>query len=198
MKNNIQDDKPVQEVSTYLLESCIEKMNPPKWAFVKCPECKKEIHKSGLRSISLNFNARNIGDIGVEYFCNRCNISNICYFYSQTKDISDFCEYLLEHKEINVVPVVEEDMFLSKKNNLLDKLKNKELIMSIIKRGECTNSNPTVVALQSKCPECGCTCKEIQGEIVCPKCNKSTNGTRSECPNGVCSIRKNNDQNNNR
>jgi len=69
--------------------------------------------------------------------------------------------------------------------------------MSMIKRGNCDNPNPTVISFSCTCPSCGYFEQTNGSRVsVCPNCQGAMNIASSsaeistDCPGGVCKIKK--------
>lgn len=127
MKNNFWEEMNMtdriikSEVNEYH-NKCVEKMNLPDWSNILCPHCQKQIEPSGIRKISCCFNARNLGDISIQFHCNSCSTMNTVYFREEVKkDINEFTEILNGNKKINSIPVVEEEMYKLRYNNLMER-----------------------------------------------------------------------------
>ena len=68
--------------------------------------------------------------------------------------------------------------------------------MSMIKRGNCDNPNPTVISFSCTCSKCGyfeqssgsrvSTCPQCQGRMTIS--SSSAEVPSGDCPNGVCGI----------
>lgn len=127
MLNNYWEELKMDNVSD-LHNKKIEEMNIPKWMNIKCPYCKKEQPLRSIRSFGLKLNSRNIGDLFVEICCYDCKTSNTLYFRSEVNNINDIVE-ILTKREPTSKPVIEEEMYAQKYNNLVE--------WGIKKRGEC-------------------------------------------------------------
>jgi hypothetical protein len=97
----------------------IESMNVPKWALITCPFCNQKLNNRSVRNISLRFNARNLGDISLEFCCDNCSIMDTMYFKEQIKNIAEFKD-ALNRENLNSAPVREETMYKMQYNNLLE------------------------------------------------------------------------------
>lgn len=103
-------------------EKKMKQMNIPKWANIICPFCKKELPIRSIRSIGLKFNSRNIGDIFIEILCEHCEKMDTIYFREDVYDIADFISFLKNEKKPNNLPIIEEEMYKIKYNNLVEKM----------------------------------------------------------------------------
>ena len=99
----------------------IEEMNIPNWALIKCPFCNKQLNHRSVRSVQLLFNARNIGDVAIEICCDDCKKMDNLYFKSAANNIQQFID-LLNGKDIEKEPLLEENMYKSNYNNLIEKI----------------------------------------------------------------------------
>lgn len=93
--------------------------------FVKdldCPYCKEKLTKSSIREIGMSFNTRNLGDIFVQFCCDKCSQMNTLYYRQQAESIHDFKKILDGTTTPSVNPVIEEEMFQLKYNNLTEKM----------------------------------------------------------------------------
>ena len=104
-------------------EKELQKMNIPKWMNVKCPFCNKELPLRSIRSVSLKFNTRNLGDVVLEVLCDDCSKMDYLYFREGITDISSFCSLLLDNKiPLDSSPILENDMYNLKYNNVMKKM----------------------------------------------------------------------------
>jgi len=103
-------------------EEEMSKWNIPKWMIIKCPHCEKELPLRSIRSISLKFNTRNLGDIAVEVCCTKCCKLDTVYFRQEANNIKDIIPFLTGEKEPKSKPIVEEKMYQMKYNNAVEKM----------------------------------------------------------------------------
>jgi len=94
----------------------------PEWALIDCPFCKNKIQHSGVRNIGLCLNSRNLGDISVEFHCDECVRMDTVYFRREINySVAEFRAFLIgAYKPSN--PVVEEEMYQLKYNNLIERM----------------------------------------------------------------------------
>jgi ribosomal protein S27E len=97
----------------------ISEMGIPKWMNLKCPYCGKEQPLRSIRSFGVKLNSRNIGDFFVEICCYDCKVSNTMYFRSEIKNIEDVIDLLVRKEPISK-PIIEEEMYAQKYNNLIE------------------------------------------------------------------------------
>jgi len=133
MKNSIYEEKDFQRGLTDFHKEEVEKIGLPDWMkALRCPDCTTKIKQNGIREIKLCLNARNIGDIAVEYHCGKCGIMNTLYFHSEVQRMSIFNELLNNKRKPSSKPVSEEEMYKLGYNNLVErfllnrKITNKE------------------------------------------------------------------------
>ena len=118
MLNNYWEELKMDNISE-LHNRKIEDMGIPKWMNLKCPYCGKEQELRSIRTFGVKLNSRNIGDFFVEICCHECKASNTLYFRSEIKSINDIIE-LLTKKEPSCKPVIEEEMYAQRYNNLIE------------------------------------------------------------------------------
>jgi len=99
----------------------VEKMGPPDFINFLCPHCNKKIQSHGIRDISLKFNTRNIGDISVTFNCDDCLIMDTVYFRKAVSSLQEFAECVNNNKKLDSEPLIEEEMFKLRYNNLMEK-----------------------------------------------------------------------------
>jgi hypothetical protein len=104
----------------------LNKMSLPRWTILKCPYCKEDMPETAIRSITLKLNPRNIGDICVEFLCNKCSVGNTLYFVKAAKSITDFIDLLQDSKKPTSEPIIEEEMYKQKYHNTLEAMIRKE------------------------------------------------------------------------
>jgi hypothetical protein len=108
----------------------VEKMHLPEWLEKECPYCGNVFQPRAIRNIGINFNARNLGDITVEFCCDNCSRSDTLYYKNAAKDMKTFCALLdpecSEALKPEVEPLIEDKMYAAKYNNLVEKTIHKE------------------------------------------------------------------------
>ena len=121
MKNNVYDEKDMSRALKETHEKTIEKIGLPDWMKdLSCPYCQKKLNLSGIREVSLCFNARNFGDISMEFHCENCGVLDTLYFYKATENLEDFFDLMKNNKKPNSIPILKEKMYKLGYNNLLE------------------------------------------------------------------------------
>ena len=122
MKNSFCEDANVKiDVKTFHEEE-MAKMGIPKWANVDCPFCHDKLPLRSIRGVTMKFNARNIGDLGVEVFCDKCSLMDTVYFRKEFKGMDDVVSILTGKKEPLSQPIIEENMYKMQYNNLVENM----------------------------------------------------------------------------
>lgn len=103
-------------------ENLLKTMGIPKWANVKCPFCGCELPLRSVRSITIKLNTRNLGDLAIEIICDKCQKMDTIYFKEDIKQISDIVPLLMNEKQPQSKPILEEEMYKLNYNNVLDKM----------------------------------------------------------------------------
>lgn len=123
MLNNFCEEQKMEDRILQFHEKILGNYEIPKWIKdIKCPFCKKELPLRSIRSVSMKFNTRNLGDITLEIFCVYCSRMDTVYFKGAAEKISDFIEILSGNKELKSKPVIEEDMYKAGYNNVMEKM----------------------------------------------------------------------------
>jgi hypothetical protein len=124
MKNNSYEEVISPSSSTNIVEfhkdMLVNKVGLPKWVLLKCPYCKEELSKSAIRSIAIKLNARNIGDVCVEFLCSKCEMGNTLYFTKAASTIQDFINLLNDAKNPATEAITEEEMYKQRYHNTVD------------------------------------------------------------------------------
>jgi len=126
MLNNYWEELRMDNIAE-LHDKKIDEMAMPDWFHtLKCPYCGKQQPLRSIRSFGLKLNSRNIGDLFVELCCYDCKALNTLYFRSEVKGINDFISLLTDKCPVQK-PVIEEEMYAQRYNNLIELgLKEKE------------------------------------------------------------------------
>ena len=128
MKNNFWEEQNSKDYVYEYHESVMEGVGLPEWAKIDCPFCEKKIPLRGIRNIGLKFNARNFGDVTVEFLCEDCEVMDTVYFRYNINNIEDFANLLCNKNGLDTMctPIVEEKMYKMQYNNLMER-KSKEV-----------------------------------------------------------------------
>ncbi len=110
-------------------EEELKKMGIPKWANIKCPFCNCDLPIRSVRSITMKFNTRNMGDLAVEVICDKCQKMDTVYFRQEIETVVDVIPLLTGEKAPKSKPMIEEDMYKTNYNNVVNKMigKDKEI-----------------------------------------------------------------------
>jgi len=134
MISNVWEEQEMSEQLKTCHEVLVGKMELPSWMKLDCPFCNQALPWRGIRTIGFKLNARNIGDVIVEFHCESCGKMNTLYFRQEIENISDFLALLKGEKLPKNVPLTEEKMYLAKYNNLVE-------TMVLRSRGDTDNGN---------------------------------------------------------
>ena len=93
----------------------------PDWACIECPFCKKKIRKSNIRKIGACFNARNLGDIFIEFICDNFQMIETVYFREALIGTT-LAELVNDQKGPDSAPMTEEEMYKAGYNNVMERL----------------------------------------------------------------------------
>jgi len=102
----------------------VESMGIPKWIDLHCPFCHEKCEPRSIRSIGLNYNARNIGDVTVEFYCDKCKKMDTLYYRKAAETLSDFIKLIDNDNKLDIElskPVIEDKMYKSQYNNLVER-----------------------------------------------------------------------------
>ena len=122
--NNYWEDQNMSKELKKAHNETVEEMRIPEWAIFDCPFCNEELEPRAVRSISMMFNARNIGDIAVEFCCDKCKKMDTMYFRKCVDNLEDFSfmvspSYKHSPQPTNG-PLTEEKMYALQYNNLVE------------------------------------------------------------------------------
>jgi len=120
--NNYWEDKDMSEELKKVHNNEIDKMEMPSWAFFSCPFCGEDLDARALRSVSLCLNARNLGDVAVEFCCDKCSKMDTMYMREGIDTIHDFIDLLTEDTDPKSEPLLEEKMYSLQYNNLVERM----------------------------------------------------------------------------
>ena len=122
MKSSFCEDQNSRVNISGFHEEQLSKIGLPKWANVKCPFCSESLPLRSIRSIILKFNARNMGDVAVEVFCEKCSLMDTVYFRREFEAIEDAVSLLTGKKDPLNQPIIEETMYKLQYNNIVEKM----------------------------------------------------------------------------
>lgn len=91
----------------------------PEWVFKqKCPFCGEVLEEFSIRGITFKFNTRNVGDISIEFACEKCKIGDSLYFRKEFENSMDIANIMSGAMNISESqPVTEEQMYGLSYNN---------------------------------------------------------------------------------
>lgn len=110
-----------------LHEDAVTRMHLPEWTLIKCPYCGEKLEKRSIRTIGIKFNTRNIGDLVVEFACEKCSRMDVLYYRDELSSIWDFCLLLQGKRKPEGKALLEHDMYKENYNNLLELWGGKEI-----------------------------------------------------------------------
>ncbi|MFA7219264.1 MAG: hypothetical protein WC119_02010 [Synergistaceae bacterium] len=122
--NNWWEDMDMNEELKSFHDEVVREMEIPDWAVIICPYCGEKLSERSVRSISLLFNARNIGDVAVEFCCDKCKKMDTVYFIKASQNIRDFIDLLdpcYIHDRPEDEPILEGKMYALQYNNLVER-----------------------------------------------------------------------------
>ena len=122
MKNNVYDEKSMGDKLKELHQKMTVDMNLPDWVkSLRCPHCVQKLKLNGIREISICLNARNFGDMSVQYHCEKCGLMDTVYYHKSVDSLENFCDLIKNKKSPSSDPVVEEEMYRLGYNNLVER-----------------------------------------------------------------------------
>lgn len=122
-KNPVFDELFFKKRIKELHDELVSSYKIPNWLIIDCPSCDEKITTGGLRKFGLCLNARNIGDIFIEFHCLKCSISSTVYFRENISSLEKFCSYLkIDGLEPSVEPITEDEMYSSGISNFDEKI----------------------------------------------------------------------------
>lgn len=122
MKYNLCEDAKFPDKLKQFQSETICGLNLPDWLFkVECPFCQKNLTLMAIRGISFKTNARNFGDLCIDFLCENCSTGDLLYFRSAFKDKNEIAQIICGEKEIDPkTAILEEKMYKSGYNNTLE------------------------------------------------------------------------------
>ena len=123
MKSNYWDGKNIADHIAQKHREETTKFDLPTWTkTIHCPYCNKTLMSSELRVIGMRLNARNIGDISVEFCCLGCSVMDTLYYRNACANTSEFIKIMNNEMALDTKPVVEAEMYKLSYNNLIEKI----------------------------------------------------------------------------
>ena len=105
----------------------VETMGIPSWINLVCPFCKEKCEPRSIRSIALNYNARNMGDVTVEFCCDKCKRMDTLYYRKAAETLKEFVNIMDADVDIDCgEPLIEDKMYKAQYNNLIERLIQKD------------------------------------------------------------------------
>ena len=120
--NNYWEEINMSQELKKMHEKFVKHMGMPIWSRFNCPFCNEKLGYRALRSVSLCLNARNIGDIAVEFCCDKCKKMDTMYFREGIESIHEFIGLLSDNTETKSTPLIEGKMYELQYNNLAEKM----------------------------------------------------------------------------
>lgn len=103
----------------------VETMGLPSWVSLICPFCHEQCEPRAIRSIALNYNARNMGDVTVELCCDKCQKMDTLYYRKAAETLKDFINIINPENTADIQlgePLIEDKMYKAQYNNLIERL----------------------------------------------------------------------------
>ena len=120
--NNVWEEQKMSEQLSAFHEKLVVDMELPEWVKMECPYCHQTLPWRSIRTVGFKLNSRNVGDVVVEFCCDNCHAMNTMYFKQEIENVSDFLLLLKGEKTPKSMPLIEENMYLAKYNNLVEKM----------------------------------------------------------------------------
>jgi hypothetical protein len=124
MKHNVWDEQEMSDPVHKFHEEQVAEMKLPKWlSDLSCPFCNEELPLRSIRRVSICLNARNFGDLAVEFSCDNCATMDTIYYREDMGSVIVFANMLRgDFGPLDTSPNVEEKMFKLQYNNLLERM----------------------------------------------------------------------------
>ena len=122
MRNNFWEEQTMMPSVSDFHEEVMSEMEIPKWMNVNCPFCNKELPLRSIRSVSIKFNTRNLGDIAVEVLCDECGQMDNVYFRGEIEKLTDFISFIKGERKPKSQPILEKEMYTMQYNNVVEKM----------------------------------------------------------------------------
>jgi endogenous inhibitor of DNA gyrase (YacG/DUF329 family) len=103
-------------------EEVLMRMGIPSWMKkLECPACSAKVPVNALRSIELKLNAKNIGDLVVQFLCPECGTMSTRHYVDEVKDVVAFSDFVTGKKHPVTESIEEKELFNDPRNNLVEK-----------------------------------------------------------------------------
>lgn len=123
MRNNYWEELDMNTEILDFHEEALGEVGVPEWmSEINCPFCKKDLPLRSIYGIGIKLNTRNMGDLTVEILCDECRQMDTLYFRKEISKLVDILPLLSGDKQPSSEPVLEEDMYKMKYNNVVEKL----------------------------------------------------------------------------
>ncbi|TRZ82905.1 hypothetical protein D4R86_01130 [bacterium] len=122
MRNNFWEEQMMTSNISDFHEVVMSEMEIPEWMNINCPFCDKELPLRSIRSVSIKFNTRNLGDIAVEVLCDECGQMDNVYFRKEIEKLPDFIAFIKGEQKPKSLPILEKEMYTMQYNNVMEKM----------------------------------------------------------------------------
>ena len=119
--NDYWEDQDMSDTLKKVHDGMVLDMGLPSWALIDCPFCEKKLSPRSIRHIGLCYNARNIGDVSVEFCCDDCKKMDTLYYRSAGIDTQEFTRLFMGN-DPGIEPLTEEKMYKLQYNNLVERM----------------------------------------------------------------------------
>ena len=171
MKSNIWEERGLGSNVSEVHENELSDWEMPQWMIVDCPFCGKKLSHRSVREFGVKLNPRNLGDIFVLVLCEECELMDTLYFRQEVGSVPQLIPFLSGDKNPVNKPIIEEEMYKMRYNNLIEKKLGAQ-DMPLIKKGTC-ESSVVVSSMVFTCADCGhmeVVKDAAPSEKSCPKC----------------------------
>lgn len=121
MKNNFWEEQQMPNIQDFHQRS-VGDFGLPEWLKIACPFCKTQLPLRSIRSVGLRLNTRNMGDLVVEFACDCCGQMDTLYYRQVVSNMQDFCDLMHGDKAPQDQPIIEEEMYKQRYNNVAEKM----------------------------------------------------------------------------
>lgn len=128
MKNNIHEDKSLNDKVKEFHTKLVEGLDLPKWmSELECPFCKAKLTAFSIRGLNFKTNPRNFGDLCIDFMCEACKSGDNLYLrkvFDTRQDIALILNGFSAHnKPIDPkAAFVEKTMYSMCYNNAIEKM----------------------------------------------------------------------------